>query len=485
MTQAICSLDTVTLAALIRTRQLSPTEVVEATLQQIERLNPQFNAFCTLMPEQAMLSAHRVEAGILAGEDMGPLAGVPVGIKDLIYTKGIRTTFGSVAYEQFVPDEDDIVVARLKAAGAVVLGKTNTSELGYSAVTHNNLFGYSYNPWNVALTPGGSSGGSAAAVAAGMTPLCLGSDGGGSIRIPSSFCGLYGIKPSMGRVPAYPGCRDERYPGISSWDSLEHIGPMTRTVADSALALSVLVGPDMRDRHSIPAPSFNWQDTVKGDLLGDMKGLRIAYSEDWGYMAVDPVVREIVQKAVQVFEQDLGCVVEAADPGWADPYDDFAALIALDSDLVGMRRLIEQWGDRIEPYVRNLVLIDWRAEQFTNALKTRKTVCNRMWRLMQRYDLLLTPTVSVPPFSYQLPTPPTVEGRPQRLADWLGFASPLNLTGQPAASVPAGWTADGLPIGLQIIGRHLDDALVLRASAAYEQVRPWRDRYLGGAFIGS
>ncbi|MGC1307754.1 MAG: amidase family protein [Phormidesmis sp.] len=475
MTQAIYALDTVTLAKFIRTGQLSPTEVVEAALHRIDWLNPQLNAFCTLVPEQARAEAKRIEAGLLAGEDMGPLAGVPVGIKDLIYTQGIRTTFGSVAYERFVPDEDDIVVARLRAAGAIVLGKTNTSELGYSAVTHNNLFGYSYNPWNPALTPGGSSGGSAVAVATGMASLCLGSDGGGSIRIPSSFCGLYGIKPSMGRVPAYPGCRDERYPGISSWDSLEHIGPMTRTVADSALALSVLVGPDMRDRHSIPS-HVNWQDILKGDLCSDMKGLRIAYSEDWGYMAVDSAVREIVQKAVRVFEQDLGCVVEAADPGWADPYDDFAALIALDSDLVGMRKMIEQWGDRIEPYVRDLVLTNWRAEQFTTALMTRKAICNRMWKLMQRYDLLLTPTVSVPPFSYKLLTPPVVAGRPQRVADWLGFTSPLNLTGQPAASIPAGQTIDGLPVGLQIVGRHLDDALVLRASAAYEQVRPWGDR---------
>lgn len=472
----LCSLDMTCLVDLIRTKQLSPVEVVDAALERVDALNDQLNAFCTLLPEQARATAQRIEAAILAGEEVGALAGVPVGIKDLICTKGVRTTFGSVAYEHFVPAEDDVVVERLQAAGAIILGKTNTSELGYSAVTHNPLFGYSYNPWNPALTPGGSSGGSGVAVATGMTPLCLGSDGGGSVRIPSSFCGIYGIKPSMGRIPSYPGCRDQRYPGVSSWESIEHIGPMTRTVADSALALSVLVGADIRDRISLPNTSTNWLEAIAGDRIGDMKGLRIAYSEDWGYMAVDPTVRDVVRQAVRVFERDLGCVVEAADPGWDDPYDAFAAIVALDSDLVGMRQMIEQYGDRIEPYVRDLIGMDWTAEHFSMAGMVRKAVYNQMWRLMQRYDLLLTPTLPVVPFDYSIPTPPVVEGRQMRVADWLGFTFPINLTGQPAATVPAGWTAEGLPVGLQIVGRPLDDQLVLRASAAYEQVKPWCDR---------
>lgn len=471
----ICLLDAVTLSRLIRARALSPVEVVDAALDQIDRLNPKLNAFCTLTAEAARSEAKRIEAEIMAGHEVGVLAGIPVGIKDLIYTKGVRTTFGTVAYQDFVPDEDDIVVERLKAAGAIVLGKTNTSELGYSAVTHNAIFGYSYNPWNPEFTPGGSSGGSGVAVATGMCPFAVGSDGGGSIRIPSSFCGIYGIKASMGRVPAYPGCRDERYPGISSWELLEHIGPMSRTVADSALMLSVIAGPDSRDRHSLPAANFDWMECLNGDL----KGLRVAYSEDWGYTAVDPDVRQIVRAAVKVFEQDLGCVVEAVNPDWEDPYDTFGALVALNSDLVGMRRMADQYGDRMAPYVLSLLQRDWTAEQFTNALTAQKALCNKMWRLMQRYDLLLTPTLTLPPFPIGVAAPETTEGRPVRYADWLSFVFPINLTGQPAATVPAGFTTAGLPIGMQIIGRHLDDPLVLKASAAFERAAPWQQTFAG------
>ena len=222
-----------------------------------------------------------VDAKIAAGEDPGPLAGVPIGIKDLVATKDILTVMGSPWYRDFVPDEDDICVERLKAAGAVILGKTNVPEFGYSGVGHNPVFPATRNPWNLAMTSGGSSAGSGASVAAGVAPFAIGSDGGGSIRIPSAHCGLFGMKASMGRVPLYPGCRDERYPGVSSWESIEHVGPMSRTVADSALMLSVITGPDPRDRYSIPAGDV---DYLKAPTEG-IKGLRIAYSEDWGYAA--------------------------------------------------------------------------------------------------------------------------------------------------------------------------------------------------------
>jgi aspartyl-tRNA(Asn)/glutamyl-tRNA(Gln) amidotransferase subunit A len=246
-------MDAVTMAAEIRARRLSPVEVTQAVLERMERLEPTLHAYCTPTPELAMETARRVEAAIADGQQVGPLAGVPVAVKDLICTRGIRTVSGSRAYEDFVPDEDDVVVERLRAADAVILGKTNVPEFGYSGVGHNPVFTATRNPWNTDLTSGGSSAGSGAAVAAGMGPLALGSDGGGSIRIPSSFCGLYGLKASMGRVPLYPGTKDERLPGVSSWESLEHIGPMTRTVADSALLMSVIAGPDPRDRFSVPA----------------------------------------------------------------------------------------------------------------------------------------------------------------------------------------------------------------------------------------
>ena len=227
-------------AGAVRSRAVSPVEVIEAALRRMEALEPQLHAFCTPTPELARAQAVALEAALRAGETVGPLAGVPVGVKDLICTAGIRTVSGSPAYIDFVPDEDDIVVERLRAAGAIILGKTNVPEFGYSGVGHNPVFETTRNPWNVAMTSGGSSAGSAAAVAAGMCPIALGSDGGGSIRIPAAHCGLVGMKASMGRVPLYPGCRDERYPGVSGWESLEHIGPIARSVADAALMLSVI-----------------------------------------------------------------------------------------------------------------------------------------------------------------------------------------------------------------------------------------------------
>ena len=306
----ICRTDAVTLAGHIRARRLSPVEVIDAVLHRMDAVDPVVHAFCTPAPELARETARRLEADIMAGRPTGPLAGVPVGIKDLVLTKGIRTTSGSILYREFVPDEDDIVVERLKAAGAVILGKTNVPELGYSGASYNMIFPATRNPWNVERTSGGSSAGSGAAVAAGMGPFAIGSDGGGSIRIPASFCGLYGLKASMGRVPLYPGARDERYPGVSGWESIEHIGPLSRTVADAALMMSVVAGPDDRDRHSLPEPSFAWMDALKGDL----RGKRVAYSADWGYAMVDPEVRDVVGRAVRVFERDLGCIVEEANP---------------------------------------------------------------------------------------------------------------------------------------------------------------------------
>ena len=244
----ICRLDAVSLASKIRAKELSPTEVIEAVLARMDQLEPMLHAFCTQTPDLARAEAKRIEQAIADGDEIGPLAGVPVGIKDLVCTKGIKTTSGSFAYEEFVPDEDDVVVERLKAAGAIIIGKTNVPEFGYSGAGHNPVFPTTCNPWNIERTSGGSSAGSGAAVAAGMGPFAIASDGGGSIRIPAAHCGLFGIKASMGRVPLYPGTKDERYPGVSSWESIEHIGPVSRTVADGALMLSVIgSGPDPRD----------------------------------------------------------------------------------------------------------------------------------------------------------------------------------------------------------------------------------------------
>lgn len=465
-------MDAAGIARAVRAKELSPVEVVEAALARMEALEPRLHAFCTPTPDLARAQAEAVEAAVMAGEEVGPLAGVPVGVKDLICTAGVRTVSGSPAYEDFVPDEDDVVVERLKRAGAVILGKTNVPEFGYSGVGHNPVFETTRNPWDTDLTPGGSSAGSGAAVASGMCPLALGSDGGGSIRIPAAHSGVYGMKASMGRVPLYPGCRDERYPGVSSWESLEHIGPMTRTVADAALMLSVIAGPDDRDRHSLPRADFDWLAAPSGGV----EGLRVAYSPDWGYAAVDPEVRRVVGEAVAVFERDLGCAVEVAHPGFGDSLDAFWALVAMESDLRGMRAMAAEHGGRMSPHLVAFLARAWTAEDFTDANIRRKEVVNKMWRFMRGYDILLTPTLAVPPFAVHVQGPEKIEGRMVAPSEWLAFTFPLNMTGQPAASVPAGMTADGLPVGLQIIGPHLGDQVVLRASAAFERARPWRDR---------
>lgn len=469
----ICAMPATELAAAVRAGEISPVDVVQAVSDRMDSVEPVLHAFCTPTLDLARQQAADLADRIAAGEEVGPLAGVPVGIKDLVATKGIRTAMGSRAYEAFVPDEDDIVVERLKAADAIIIGKTNVPEFGYSGVGHNPVFETTRNPWNPAMTPGGSSAGSGAAVAAGMGPIAVGSDGGGSVRIPSAHCGLFGMKASMGRVPLYPGCRDERYPGVSSWESLEHIGPMARTVADSALMLSVMAGPDPRDRHTIPTSDVDWI----GCLSGDIQGLRVAFSPDLGYVAVDPAVREVVQNAVTVFEEELGCHVEQADPGFDDPYAAFWGIVALDTDLRGMRRLAAE--NEMSPHLVEFLARPWTAEDLTDAVMTRKAVNNKMWRFMADYDLLLTPTLTVPPFPVHVQGPEKVDGRMVPSFQWLSFTLPINMTGQPAATVPAGWTQDGLPVGLQIVGRHLQDETVLRAAAAFEAAAPWHDRWPG------
>jgi aspartyl-tRNA(Asn)/glutamyl-tRNA(Gln) amidotransferase subunit A len=468
----ICRMDATSVARQVAAKQLSPVEVVDAVLDRLERLDPRLHIFATVTPDRARQEAKRIEAEIAAGREVGPLAGVPTGVKDLIYTKGIRTASGSNAYADFVPDEDDVVVERITAAGAIVIGKTQVPEFGYSGTGQTPLAEPTGNPWNPDRTSGGSSAGSGAAVATGIGPFSLGSDGGGSVRIPASFCGVYGIKPTMGRVPLWPGTKDERYPGVSSWESLEHIGPLTRTVADAALTLSVIAGYDERDRLSIRSDDVDWLRAVDGDL----RGVRVAYSPDLGYAAVDPAVRAVVDRAAAVFE-NLGCTVERADPGWADPYEALLPMILAESDLVGMRRLADELGDGMSPHLVDVLRVDWSAEDLTNAVVRRKAVYNASWRFFRNYDLLLTPTLAVPPFEHGLQGPPVIDGRDVDGFYWLSFTFPFNFTGQPAATVPAGFTDDGLPVGMQIVGRRMDDALVLRASAAFEAAAPWGDRW--------
>ncbi len=460
----ICCMPVVQMADAIKTKKLSPVEIMDAVLNRIEQLNPKVNAYCTLLAESAKKQANEAETMVMTGKKLGPLHGVPISIKDLIFTKGIRTTGGSKIYENFIPQQDAIVVERLKAAGAIVIGKTNTPEFGWVAIADNPLFGVTRNPWNLELTPGGSSGGAAVSVALCMGSLAIGSDGGGSIRIPSSFCGLFGFKPSFGRVPQYPG-----FPG---WETLSHIGPITRTVKDAALAMEIIAGRDDRDRFSLPDTGLRYLPFLGGDL----KGLRIAWSKDLGYAPVDPQVLKITEAAVKTFAT-LGSNVEAASPEVRSPENAFTTLVAISLTAV-LQDKMKEWGNQIDPALARFV--EWNkdksATEYTKACFEQMEFWHGIWPFFKKYDLLLTPTVAVPPFELGSFGPREIAGNKVSPLSWMAFTYPFNLTGQPAASVPCGWTDDGLPIGLQIVGRRFDDVTVLRAAAAFEQASPWSNR---------
>jgi aspartyl-tRNA(Asn)/glutamyl-tRNA(Gln) amidotransferase subunit A len=459
------------IARLVKAGSLSPVEVVDAAVSIQQRLDTSLHAFCTPTPEAARQAARALEKRIRRGDEVGALAGVPVAIKDLVATKGVRTTYGSKLYEDFIPDDDDIVVERLKAADAIILGKTNASEFGYGGFGHNRVFPTTRNPWNPSLTPGGSSAGSAAAVASRICPIAIGSDGGGSIRLPAAFCGLVGIKASMGRVPVWPGCRDPRFPGASGWESIEHIGPLARSVIDAALMLDVIAGPDARDRLSIPDEGVGWIQAASSPPR--TLGLKIAYCPDWGGVGVDRRVRALIDRAAARFETDLDCIVTIERAPFGDFIDCFRAIVALETDIVGMRALSAGRESELSPSVRALLAKSWDAESFTDAITTRKKAVQAMAQFMARFDLILTPTVPIPPFAIDLAGPGAIESEAVADDAWTPALYPANLTGQPAASVPAGWTDDGLPVGLQIIGRHLADRTVVAAAAAFEACQPW------------
>ena len=440
-------------------RDLSPVEVAEATLARIEQVNPSLVAFVTVTAETALGAARAAELAYATGT-AGPLAGVPISIKDITATRGVRTTRGSLLYEDFVPAEDAPFVERVLAAGAVMLGKTNTPELGWKGDSGNRLVGPTHNPWWHGRTAGGSSGGGAAAVAAGLGPLAQGTDGAGSIRIPASFCGVFGLKPSFGLVPNYPA---------SAVGDLAHVGPITRTVRDAALLMNATARADPRDR-------LSWSsgvDYLEG--IGDgVAELRVAWSPDLGYTEVSPGVREAAERAAHRFE-GFGCFVEEAHPGLADPWDIECAI--WEAAMAGVfRGRLDEVRDKLDP---GLLKVVERGNEIAAAdlaaAQQRRSAYYDCWRrFMERYDLLLTPTLPVTAFPAGDDEPPRTDGRDDVTPlDWTKFTYPFNLTGQPAATVPCGFDADGLPIGLQIVGRWHDDATVLRASAAFEEAVPW------------
>ena len=461
----LCFTPATELAELIRLKEVSPVEVTDAVLDRIERLNPGLGAFVTVTAEAARAEAQAAEAVITRGEALGPLGGVPISIKDLTYTGGVRTTRGSRLYADYVPDEDAPIVERVRAAGAVVLGKTNTPEFGWKGDSDNLVFGPTRNPWDRSKTAGGSSGGAGAAVAAGLGPLALGTDGAGSIRIPAAFCEIVGLKPQLWRVPNYPA---------SSVETLAHNGPMTRTVRDAALLLGVIAGPDERDRLSLPDAGVDWLAACEGGV----RGLRVAWSPDLGYAVVDPEVRAVAEGAARRFATDLGCAVEEAHPGFADPASAIAALF-YGGVAANLAPFSQEEHALLDPGLARALAEETAgltAGDMVRATTTRQALWDACRRFFARYDLLLTPTIAVPPFPPGQEGPTEVAGRPVRRFGWTPFTYPFNLTGQPALTVPAGRTAAGLPVGLQIVGRRYDEATVLRAGAAFEATQPWAHR---------
>ena len=466
--QELCWMSAIELLDAYRSKKLSPVEVTRAVLERISEVNSKINAIVTLTSDLALEQAKAAEEAYKRGE-AAALAGVPMTIKDLIATKGIRTTFGSLLFEDYVPDEDAVLVERLRDAGVVILGKTNVPEFGLVAVTDNLIFGPALNPWDTKKTVGGSSGGAAAGVVAGLGPLAVGNDGGGSIRIPSSLCGSFGIKPHFGRIPSGP----KPYHG---WESMNAEGPITRTVADAALMMDVMAGPDDRDRMSLPASGVNYLESIKGGV----KGLKVAYTSDLAVAAVEPEVVEITKKAAFAFSE-LGCDVVEDDPGIFDMAQDLTVMVILETVTAHEHHLEEATEKMYTLYKPFLELMDvFNGRDRVRVDYNREEMWDKMRRFFEKYDLLLTPTAACPAFDLKegwMLGPETINGVEQNPASWIGFTFPFNFTGQPAASIPCGFTAGGLPVGLQIVGRRYDEPTVLRAAAAFEAAHPWADRH--------
>jgi amidase len=465
--EELCFTPAARLVSLFARGSLAPLEVMQAVLDRIERVNPKVNAYCTVAAEQALDAAKKASRGRRQRGGLGPLHGVPVSIKDLTPTKGIRTTWGSKIYEHHVPTEDALVVERLKAAGAIVVGKTNTPEFGAGANTFNEVFGATRNPWNLALTCGGSTGGGAVALATGMGPLAQGSDLGGSLRLPASFCGVVGFRTSPGCVPVHPT--------VLAWDPWSVQGPMARTVGDVALMLSAIAGPDARAPISYPVDARALLAAVRRPSL---KGLRVAWGGDLGVTPVDAEVAAICRAGAEVFRR-LGARLDEAHPDYAGLEEIVqtsrgASMVARHADK------LPKWREQMqENLVKNIDLgLRLTPSDIGRAERLRTELWQRVRDFQQRYDLILTPTAPVPPFPLELRSgPAAINGQPMRnYIQWALTTYAFTVVGVPAISVPCGFTRSGLPVGLQIVGRWRDEVGVLRAAAAFEPAQPWADR---------
>ena len=462
----ICFLTATELVRRIRVKDLSTREVMEAHLAQIARVNPKVNAIVTLLPEQAMEQAKQADEALARGEALGPLHGLPVAHKDLVPTKGIRTTYGSRIYKDFVPDQDALIVERLKQAGAITIGKTNTPEFGAGSQTFNEVFGATLNPYDTTKTCGGSSGGAAVALACGMLPMADGSDTGGSLRNPANFCNVVGFRVSPGRVPVWPS--------LLGWWPISVQGPMARTVQDTALMLSTMAGPDPRSPIAIQEPGSRFAQPLERDF----QGVRIAWSRDLGGVPVDPRITAVLEAQRQVFS-GLGCRVEEATPDFTDADEIFQVWRAW--------RFALAYGELMRTQ-RHLIkdTVIWNTEaglklsgpELGQAERKRTELYHRLRQFMETYEFLILPVSQVPPFDVKQPYITEINGVTMgTYIDWMKSCYYITVTGHPAISVPAGFTPEGLPVGMQIVGRHQNDFGVLQLAHAFEQATGvWKRR---------
>ncbi|HVC21672.1 MAG TPA: amidase [Vicinamibacterales bacterium] len=457
-TSEICRLSAIEMARLVRAGELSAREAVAAHLDQIARVNPTVNAIVTLVAEQAMAQAREADDRLARGGAAGPLHGLPIAHKDLQPTRGIRTTFGSPVFRNLVPSRDSLLVERIRSAGAITIGKTNTPEFGAGAQTFNPVFGTTVNPYDVTKTCGGSSGGAAVALACGMLPLADGSDMGGSLRVPASFCNVVGLRTSPGRVPIWPA--------KLGWSTLSVDGPMARSVADAAFFLSAIAGPDPRS----PIALNDDPRRYAAPLGRDLTGVRVAWWTDLGGVLVDSRIRQAVNAQRRVFEA-LGCVVEEAEPDFGGADEVFRTVRAL-AFSAGL-------GDIVKPnrsVVKEAVVAEVdRGDRLTaveigQAEARRTELYHRMRRFMERYEFFVLPVTQAPPFDATQPYVTDIEGTPLRdYIDWLRSCYYISIVSNPAISVPCGFTPGGLPVGLQIVGRHRDEWGLLQMAYAFEQ----------------
>jgi amidase len=454
------------LARRIKARELSAVEVLQAHLDQIDRVNPIVNAIVTLLPERALAAARAADAALARGDAVGPLHGLPIAHKDTLATKGIRTTQGSPIYVDAVPDENALIVERIQGVGAIPIGKTNVPEFGAGSQTFNTVFGTTLNPYDLSKTPGGSSGGAAAALATGLHPIADGSDLGGSLRNPGGYCNVVGFRPSPGRVP--------KINSKSAWFDMTVNGPLARTVGDVALMMSVIAGPDLRSPITLEEPGAIFARPLERDF----HGIRIAWSRDLGGLPVDPRTTAVLESQRDVFS-NLGIELVEAEPDLRGADEVFHVFRAWDFEL--------SYGDLLDNHRDQLKdTVIWNVEQgrtlsgpdIGRAARLRSEIFGRMHNFFAEYEFLLLPVSQVPPFPADIPYPTEINGTPMAsYIEWMRTCSRITVTGHPAISVPAGFTPEGLPVGLQIVGRARDDWGVLQLAHAFENAtNHWRRR---------